>query len=510
MAAGWLGLTEPAVRGRLARARERLRSRLTRRGVTIPAALSTAVKIPGTASAAITPALVETTVLLAMNGMASNGAPTGFVSASVAALTRGVLRSMLMNKLKVAAAAVLAVGLAASGMGVLYHVGATTGDAPPNAHSVRNKMTSLLGKRDDPRDGAAGPKDQPQARMPQLVAVDSDSVLTVAFAPDGKTIATGGMDGTVKLWDAVTGDRRATLKVPKGSYVRSVAFSPGGETVASVGDDGFVRLWDAATGEMGRTLPALSEAMHTVAPSASVPSVIFSPDGKRLATGGGGGTDPATAVYQVRLFDIGAGQLIWEHIGRGEWTLSMAYSPDGKGLAWAGSMTAKSWDTETGDLKRILKPERGGVSAVSFSSDGRLLAGGGACRKDRRDGGPVGQVSIWAAETGEQLRALDGSTGGARAVAFAPSGYSVACGGYGRVQVTPSGGSRVLSEVRLWDAASGERRWTWEGEHGDLDSLAFSPDGKTLVVCDDDMVGLIDVGSGKTKRTLMKTTWKSR
>ena len=103
-------------------------------------------------------------------------------------------------------------------------------------------------------------------------------VKAVAFSPDGRLLASGGNDKTVRLWDPATGEHRRTLTGHTGS-VSAVAFSPDGRLLASGGGDRTVRLWDPATGEHRRTLTG-----HSGRPCVGV---AFSPDGRLLASGGG-------------------------------------------------------------------------------------------------------------------------------------------------------------------------------------------------------------------------------
>jgi WD40 repeat protein len=201
-------------------------------------------------------------------------------------------------------------------------------------------------------------------------------------------------------------------------------------------------------------------------------SVVFSPDGRFLATG--------DAEGKIRLWQVADGQLLFTQKGHADWIRSVAFSPDGKTLASGGvDKTIKLWDF-TGRCLKALEGHTHMIGLVAFNPQGKTLASSSADKT----------IRLWDVSTGECLKILQGHANWVASVAFSPNGQILASGSDDRT-------------VKLWDVSTGECLSTWE-EHTDLvRSVAFSPDGKTLVSSSDDgSVKLWDVSTGQCLSTL--------
>jgi len=291
----------------------------------------------------------------------------------------------------------------------------------------------------------------------------SSVVLSVAWNSDGKTLASGSSDNTVKLWEAGSGQLLRTLG-GNFSSVTSVAWSPDSKTLASGSEDGTVKLWDAGSGQVLRTLSEHSSA---------VLSLAWSPDGKTLASGSEDKT--------VRLQEAGSGQLLRTLIGHSSFVWSVAWSPDGKTLASGGAdNTVKLWEVVSGQLLRTLIGHSSDVLSVAWSPNGETLAGGS---EDHT-------VKLWEAGSGQLLRTLSGHSSEVWSVAWSPNGKTLASG---------SGDNTV----KLWEGGSGQLLRTLNGHSGDVLSVAWGPDGKALASGGGDQtVKLWEAGSGQLLRTV--------
>jgi WD40 repeat protein len=278
------------------------------------------------------------------------------------------------------------------------------------------------------------------------------AIYAVAFSPDGHTLATGGYDKTVRLWDLRT--RRQLGKPLRGhrDFVQSVAFSPGGQKLASAGFDNTVRLWDVRTHrQLGRLRG------HTSA----VQSVVFSSDGQRLASAGFDKT--------VRLWDARTHHELGQPLrGHTDTVNSVAFSPDGRTMASAS-------DDETVRLWRVrgrpsLTEDFPGYSVGALSPDGRMLA---TAAFDESSG--TGRLQLWNARTHRPLvKPVPELSDQVRRLAFSPDGNTLASVGDDQT-------------VRLWDVRA--RRQVPKPLRGHTDivyAVAFSPDGHTLASAGDD------------------------
>ncbi len=187
----------------------------------------------------------------------------------------------------------------------------------------------------------------------------SGSVLSVAFSPDGQTLASGSWDNTIKLWRVDDGQLLRTLE-GHADGVTSVAFSPDGQILASGSSDDTIKLWRVGDGQLLRTLVGHADI---------VTSVAFSPDGQTLASGSRDAT--------IKLWRVGDGQLLRTLKGHTDWVRSITFSPDGQLLASGSDDGAiKLWRVRDGQLLRTLEGHAAWVTSVAFSPDGQLLASG--------------------------------------------------------------------------------------------------------------------------------------
>lgn len=284
-------------------------------------------------------------------------------------------------------------------------------------------------------------------------------VYAAAFSPDGKTLATGAYDKTVRLWNTTTGKEIISLEAHRGS-VRAVAFSPDGKSFATGGSDRTVKVWDSETRALRHTLKG-----HR----GSVRAVAFSPDGKTLASG-----SEDNSVY---LWDLVAGKQLSILAGHTDEVVCVAFADPHTVVSGGADGTIRVWQTST-SAAIAMQAHVGGVTGLAALRGGAGLLTGGQDKTLKR----------WRPDAPGPVRLFVGHTGVVQSARFSPDGKRLAsCGNW------PEGDKTI----RVWDVETGNEILKID-QPGQTAMALFSPDGKYILSsCDNHDVLLWDATTGK-------------
>jgi RNA polymerase sigma factor (sigma-70 family) len=520
-AAELLGWAVGTVKSRLTHARQLLRTRLARRGVSLTIAAMVALLGDRAATAALPPALASTTTQAAI--AFALGQTAGAASAKVVALASGMLRTVLTSNIKLAmvsSLAVVLVGLGALGLRPVAHGGRPTPSADEPKSAAAGEKPNLDQQGDPLPAGALARLGTTRLRHGQTVNV-------VRFMPDGKSLITVAQDGAVRRWDVATGKelRRFSLSnqptgVPSGGFggvvmvgggfggggmaigysgMPRVALSADCALLAAQGYDGKICFWDVSAGK---------ELRHMDPPDGGLLSLELSSDGKHLGM--------RLIDSSIRVHETATGKLVREFgkkpqnaagapggpvIVPFDGGSSLVFSRDAKLLAFTkpnrddpkAPAAIEVCDTTTGkELCRIQDTDgEAQVGGISFSPDGKILA------RTRFDG----TIRLADATNGKELRQL--KSGNQQAIA----GLSISSFIFTPDSKTIITRSTVDNSLIVWDVATGKElhrfaRPTQAGHfvagYGDSSGMAVSPDGKLLALgSENHSIHLIDIATGK-------------
>jgi RNA polymerase sigma factor (sigma-70 family) len=346
----------------------------------------------------------------------------------------------------------------------------------------------------------------PQDPYPQdELGADSDGqhggVVAIAFSADGRWLASGGYDGSVRLWDVDTGKAIHVMR-GHGREVTSVVFSRDGNVLTSGSRDQTICLWNTATGKELQPREGHSGLVHAIA---------ISPNGGVAAT--------ACEDRSIHLWSLATGQELRILRGHTGGVYCVAFSPDGHALASASAdQTIRIWDAETGQEMRQLLGHAGAVYAVAFTKVDKLLLSGGADRTLR----------FWDWSNGKQVRALtadsrvfnmnlsrDGrivGTNGERAQFWdVVTGKEVHRAGSASMTLASDGKSFVTHDVngtvQVWNLPSGKEQYAfpgpgpkWEPGYVGTPDMLLSPDGRLLAMREGNGFAVWEMSTGKVRR----------
>jgi WD40 repeat protein len=295
----------------------------------------------------------------------------------------------------------------------------------------------------------------------------------VSFSPDGQTLACGGSDGKIRLWNVVSKKQVAAIDA-HSSNIFGVAYNPDGKLLVSAGWDGTARIWDVKQRKL----------LQTLSGPVDIRSVEFSPDGNRVVT--------ASFDQSAKIWDVETGRLLHTYWGHTSALTCVRFSPDGRYVVSSDtSGGVQVWDAHTLKLFRTIRGHTSSVSTVAFNPDGMQIASAGTDQL----------VKIWDITAEQEALTLD-NTGPTQNVVFSHDGKWLAAAGYRH-----SSGARRESRVRVWPTSDFARQRAWTGHTDWVTSVAFHPIKPLLISGSaDKSARLWNLADGKTIRQFVGHT----
>jgi WD40 repeat protein len=288
------------------------------------------------------------------------------------------------------------------------------------------------------------PRERPGDRIPTPLHTFKGSggpLWSMGVSKDGKRLALGSEDGSVRYWDTANERVLWTLSA-HSTPIWALALSPTGDYLATGSDDGYPKIWSVVTQKEHHTLPKMG----------GVRSLAFDAEGKRLLTGGRDGS--------VKVWNVETGEELLKTAGHSGLVAAVAFAPDGQTIASASNdKTIKVWDATTGQLKFTLQGHESGVYAIAFSPKDPYLVSGGWDHT----------VRLWDLNSGSQSAKLEGHTQDVWSVAFNADGTRFASSGEDQM-------------VRVWDPETKKETFSFRGGVGPILNVRYTADPDAIVV----------------------------